>query len=428
MQRLRISDNSRFFSLEDETPFFWLGDTAWELFHKLNLEEIDYYFQTRAKQGFNIIQAVLLSELDGIKTGNYYGKKPLTKTEQSYDPSMPLVDEEFSYWDMVDAVIAMAEKYQLYLALLPSWGDKWNLAHGVGPVVFDERNAYDYGCFLGKRYKECNHIVWVMGGDRDLHTLEHFNIIKAMVKGIKDEGATQLMTMHPMGCKSSSHYFHEDEWLDFNMIQSSHGSRNYPNYKMIEEDYHRYPIKPVLEGEARYEDIAIGFQPSNGYFDESDIRQSAYWAVFSGACGYTYGHNSIWAMIREQEVNETYIMDWRKALSRPGSGQMNHLKKLMLSYSSFDWIPASNLIKDNQDGANHITACKGKDYVLVYSPNGVPFEFVDSMGMLVTKDLRWFNPRSGEEIIQRDNNCEAVRLIPPTSGRGQDWILIVSNL
>lgn len=425
MQRLCVSDNSRFLTLEDNTPFFWLGDTAWELFHKLSLEEIDFYLQTRAEQGFNVVQAVLLSELDGIHSGNYYGKKSLTETEQGYDPAQPLLEGEFSYWDMVDAVIALAMKYKIYLALLPSWGDKWNLAHGVGPVVFKEDNAYAYGYFLGQRYQKFNNIVWVMGGDRDLHTQKHFQIIEAMVKGMKAGGASQLMTMHPMGCKSSSHYFHEAEWLDFNMLQSSHGSRNYPNYKMIEIDYQKNPIKPTLDGEARYEDIAVGFQPVNGYFDEHDVRQSAYWSVFSGGLGYTYGHNSIWAMIKMSEVNETYVMDWKTALSRPGSKQMIYVKQLMEEYTQFDWVPASQLVNNNPDGANHITACKGKNYIMVYSPNGVPFEFTKDMDNNEVKSLRWFNPRNGEIIIQEEISWESDKMIPPSAGRGQDWVLIV---
>jgi hypothetical protein len=402
-----------------------LADTAWELFHKLSLEEIERYFKTRSEQGFNTIQAVLLAERDGINTCNYYGRKPLTETQQGYDPAFPSVEGEFSYWDMVDAVIVLAEKYQLYLALLPSWGDKWNLAHGVGPIVFNEINAYAYGRFLGERYQKYNNIIWVMGGDRDLHTHQHFQIIEAMVMGIKEEGANQLMTMHPMGCKSSSHYFHTAKWLDFNMLQSSHGSRNYPNYKLVETDYNKNPIKPVLEAEARYEDIAIGFQPANGYFDEHDVRQSAYWAVFSGSCGYTYGHNSIWAMIREQEVNETYIMSWEKALTRPGSRQMIHLKKLMSKHSFFDWQPASDLIKRNPEGANHITACKGDDYLMIYSPNGVPFEFEEVMEIRHIHTFIWYNPRNGEEHIQSVDSQELIKVIPPTAGRGQDWVLII---
>ncbi|MGF7143944.1 hypothetical protein HNQ56_002374 [Anaerotaenia torta] len=425
MQRLCVSDNRRFLTLEDKTPFFWLGDTAWELFHKLSLEEIDYYLRTRAGQGYNVVQAVLLSELDGIHTGNYYGKKPLGETEQGYDPALPLLEGEFSYWDMADAVIEMAGKHEIYLALLPSWGDKWNLAQGAGPVVFNEDNAYAYGRFLGQRYRNCNNIVWVMGGDRDLHTLKHFHIIEAMVKGIKDGGAAQLMTMHPMGCKSSSHYFHEAKWLDFNMLQSSHGSRNYPNYRMVETDYHKMPVKPTLDGEARYEDIAVGFQPSNGYFDEHDVRQSAYWAVFSGAFGYTYGHNSIWQMIRSTEINETYIMDWKRALTRAGSRQMIFLKELMQKYSCFDWVPASYLVKNNPDGANHMTVCKGSDYIMVYSPNGVPFEFINDMDFKPIKSLRWFCPRNGEILIQSESVSESGKMIPPSAGRGQDWVLII---
>ena len=40
-ERLRVSDNKRFLVHEDGKPFFWLGDTAWELFHRLDREQSD---------------------------------------------------------------------------------------------------------------------------------------------------------------------------------------------------------------------------------------------------------------------------------------------------------------------------------------------------------------------------------------------------
>ena len=61
MQRLKVSENKRFLCLEDGSPFFWLGDTAWELFHRLSLEEAERYFQVRAKQGFTVTQTVALA-------------------------------------------------------------------------------------------------------------------------------------------------------------------------------------------------------------------------------------------------------------------------------------------------------------------------------------------------------------------------------
>ena len=51
-----VSANNRYI-LKDGKPFFWMGDTGWELFHRLNKEQADYYLKRRAEQGFTVIQA-----------------------------------------------------------------------------------------------------------------------------------------------------------------------------------------------------------------------------------------------------------------------------------------------------------------------------------------------------------------------------------
>ena len=43
---LKISDNRRFLPHTDGTPFFYLGDTAWELLHRCTLEESERYLRT----------------------------------------------------------------------------------------------------------------------------------------------------------------------------------------------------------------------------------------------------------------------------------------------------------------------------------------------------------------------------------------------
>jgi hypothetical protein len=48
--------------------FFWLGDTAWELFHRLTREEAERYLENRRAKRFTVIQAVALAELDGPPT------------------------------------------------------------------------------------------------------------------------------------------------------------------------------------------------------------------------------------------------------------------------------------------------------------------------------------------------------------------------
>jgi hypothetical protein len=54
--RIKVSDNGHFLVNEDGAPFFWLGDTGWELFHRLNRNEALSYMKKRKEQGFNVIR------------------------------------------------------------------------------------------------------------------------------------------------------------------------------------------------------------------------------------------------------------------------------------------------------------------------------------------------------------------------------------
>jgi hypothetical protein len=65
--RLQVTADGRNIQYADGTPFFWLADTGWELFHRLKLEEIDRYLDNRSSKGFDIIQAVVLAEFNGLK-------------------------------------------------------------------------------------------------------------------------------------------------------------------------------------------------------------------------------------------------------------------------------------------------------------------------------------------------------------------------
>src|SRR3954471_19367651 len=77
LPQLKVSANKRFLVIADGKPFFWLGDTAWELFHRLNREDAERYLQNRARLRFTVVQAVALAELDGLAVPNAYGHIPL---------------------------------------------------------------------------------------------------------------------------------------------------------------------------------------------------------------------------------------------------------------------------------------------------------------------------------------------------------------
>ena len=95
-QQLKVSADKRFLTYADGKPFFYLGDTAWELFHRLNREEADGYLEDRAAKGFTVIQAVALAELDGLTVPNPYGNLPL----KNNDPAQPTE----AYFEHVDYI------------------------------------------------------------------------------------------------------------------------------------------------------------------------------------------------------------------------------------------------------------------------------------------------------------------------------------
>jgi hypothetical protein len=45
-----------------DQPFFYLGDTAWELFHRLDDKDMEKYLRNRAEKGFNSVMVVVLAE------------------------------------------------------------------------------------------------------------------------------------------------------------------------------------------------------------------------------------------------------------------------------------------------------------------------------------------------------------------------------
>ncbi|MDP8246076.1 MAG: glycoside hydrolase family 140 protein [Candidatus Hinthialibacter antarcticus] len=422
---LHVSENQRFLVHQDGTPFFYLGDTAWELFHRLNREEAEQYLENRRQKGMNVIQAVGLAELDGLNTPNAYGEKPLIDN----DPTKP----NEKYFEHVDFIVNTAKEKGLYIGFLPTWGDKATKAWGQGPVILTNDNTEDaraYGRFLGERYKDAPNIIWILIGDRDAEGYEA--IWRAMAKGIGegDRGA-HLITCHPMGGMSSSKWFHDDNWLDFNMLQSGHGSFDNTNYKMIDADYNRKPTKPTLDGEPRYENHPVNWKPENGWFNDFDVRQAAYWGVFAGGLGTTYGCHDIWQMVAPGHTPISSARgSWDGSLDLPGVFDMIHLRKLMESRPFFDRVPDPSLIAEGQfDDGRHLQATRGKDYAFVYVPYGTNFKL--NMGKISgdKSNAWWFNPRDGKagELFEVKNEGVYEFDPPGEPKRGNDWVLVLDD-
>lgn len=400
--RLQVSSNNRYLQFENGHPFFWLGDTGWLLPQHLDRSEVAYYLQKCRKAGYNMVQVQVLND---VPSYNIYGQE---SNPVGWDLSKADPDGVYSYWDHLDYIIETARQNGIYIGMVAIWGSQINNGN------INEQQAVDYGKFLAERYKNCKNIIWIMGGDikGDIHP----EIWNAMATEIKSIDRNHLMTYHPRGRYTSARWWSKASWLDFHMFQSGHrkygqrmGNKDYSIPDSTEEDNWMYvdstwaykPMKPVLDDEPSYEDIPMGLHdPNEARWKDCDVRRYAYWSVFAGSCGHTYGHNSIMQMIKPGYPTG-YGRDgeekpWYDALNAPGFNQMKYLKNLILSMPYFDRIPDQSVISGkNGTRYNRLIATRGNDYLLVYNYSGVPMTIDLKTITGKKKNLWWMNAADG---------------------------------
>lgn len=430
-QKLVVHETGRYLVTEDGKPFFWMADTAWELFHRCNREEADMYLNKRASQGFNVIQAVVLAELDGLNTPNPYGAIPVLNND-------PLQPNE-KYFEHVDYIINKADELGMYIALLPTWGDKlYRDSWGTGPEVFNVENARKFGAWLGNRYRNKDNLIWIIGGDRNPREGSSDTAVwNQMAEGIS-EGVggydNALMSFHPQPKEGggSSTWFHKEQWLDFNMHQTGHCA-NQGTYRHIQYDYELLPVKPVLDGEPLYEDHPNCFNAKElGHSIPEDIRRIMYWNVFAGAFGQTYGCHDVWQMFKTDKtpINQP-LRPWPKALDLPMANQVKHLKNLMLSRSFLTRIPDQSLIfRDQKENMEYLSATRdiAGQYAMIYFPSGGAAHL--DLTPLADRELFtwWYDPRTGNSFRGKKlERSDTVEIHAPTSGKGHDWVLVIDS-
>ena len=453
--QIRVTSNHRFLETKDGKPFFWLGDTDWELFHRLTREEAETFLEIRKQQGFNVIQAVALAEFNGLHQPNRYGDLPLLND----DPTKLAItsgnkvsnQNEYDYWDHVDFVIDKAEEKNLYIGLLPTWGDKVAHMWGDGPIVFNKENAYTYARTLAKRYGKKWNVLWILGGDRPAvyksskegidKEYDDRPIWNAMAKAIEDElGKDAFITYHPAGGpNSTTQYIHNEPWLDMNSFQSGHGARETEAWDWVSRDLAMKPTKPTLDMEPCYEDHPVNpwdgkWTRQRGYFTAYDVRARIYRGVFAGACGVTYGHHHIWQFLNK-DLNEPVnvgdtLIPWQKAAQAEAANEMKHLKKLMLSRPYNSRIEDQSIIKANRgkDYVDLVVATRDESgsYAMIYLPqnNQVSIDLSKISGTI--KSIGWFDPRTGKLSKGESVNGNGIQAFQPPK-EGRDWILIIDD-
>lgn len=469
MEKLRISENNRYFMTASGKTFTWIADTAWTMPQRMKWDDVEYYMQKRKNQGFTVLQIVALDPERDVEMRNPAGEKALPND----DPKTP----NEAYFRYLDWILDRAEHYGFYVLLLPVWGqlvtgDDWG--GGTYPKIVTEENAYEYGRWIGERYRNRNNILWCLGGDRQpIHKgcHDYRDVWRRMAEGLA-EGVTGhvlkynepdplweelLITYHACHeaetgeCSTMSYWDDNEAWIRFIMLQSGHGLKP-KNYEIVKREYDRKKVMPVWDGEPAYEMMPTTWPITDaGFHDDWMVRKRAYWSLLAGAFGYTYGHSSVWCMVSEKEKNAIAVYDWYESLHSVGSDQMRHLHSFMEALSICTCIPCQNILLEQRNSKEdvlnlHVQAAKdpsGK-FVCVYFPSGGA-ETLDMQDFATDREtlfLWWYNPRDGKfytpenEVTEKPIRKEIskvesevperiLKVSAPGEGPGSDWILLV---
>jgi hypothetical protein len=332
-------------------------------------------------------------------------------------------------------VIDKAAEKGIYIGLVPVWGSNVKGGH----VTNEE--AEIYARFLAKRYKNRSNIIWLNGGDiRGNDSIRIWNTIGTTINQID---TNNLITFHPFGRTTSSMWFHNESWLDFNMFQSGH--RRYDqddsewgfgqdNWKYVNHDYALIPVKPTIDGEPSYEGIPQGLHDTlQPYWNADDLRRYAYWSVFAGGFGFTYGANSVMQFHKPTDKKPSYGPReyWDEGIHLPGSGQMKFLKELILSRPFLERVPDQSLVEShNGQQYNYLAATRGTNYAFIYTYTGR--NITVQMGKIAGQRVKasWFKPSDGTKIeLGEFENHGTHEFDPPGEpAEGNDWVLILDSV
>lgn len=412
---LKVGKNGHYLVTAEGKPFFWLGDTAWRL-QLLAPDDLALYLDTRKAQGFNVIQGPILTR-----------DSPDYRGIANDDPAHP----NEAFFKHIDRIVEETARRGMYSALVVTWGLAFD-AFG-GP-----EGARRYGTWLGSRYRDHGNVIWIVSGEYAIerHDEPTLAVWRALGEGLRaGSRGLRLVTLHgswsPPALQTPSTFFHTDRFLSFNMIQSGQGGNNgdgAASWRLTGSDYRKQPVKPVIDGEATYERPANAEHPEwNGF----GVRRRAYWSVFAGAFGHTYGADIV-----------PYFKDgWRGALRREGAASLVHLKRLMESRPMLGRIPDDRLVEPPESETvrcrpgpipcgvpDHVQGTRDAAgrYAMVYIPGGNRTVSVDASRLSGARLVAWwFDPRNGAS--RRIGVVPIARDLRFTTPPGEDWVLVLDD-
>lgn len=405
----------------DGTPFFWLGDTAWNGPLKSTDDEWEEYLSDRESKGFTVIQ---------FATTQWRGCASDSEGRTAFKGSGRIaIDPEF--FKHLDGKIDRINAHGLVAAPVILWALPYGAGRELSPGYYlPDNEAILLARYMVARYG-ANHVIWMLGGDGKF--IDDFeqrwkNIGRGVFGSRNHPG---LVTLHPMGLSWYGNVYDDEDWLDIVGYQSSHSIRqdtiDWINKGPAANEWDKIPPRPIINLEPIYENIIPNAT-------ERDVRNACWWSLFATpAAGVSYGANGMWSWLREGEqiLNHRHnpnTKPWHESLALPGAAEAGYIAGFM---KRFDWTrlrPAPGLLA-SQPGTENFTnfisvlSTDTRDLILVYFPHKIKADIYNTDGLDYA--ARWFDTKQNT-FTKADITSEKghISAEPPVEG---DFVLVLEK-
>ena len=369
---IRVSPNGRYFVDPHGKPFFWSGDTQWELFRRFNSEQARCILKDRQAKGFNVI----LIMLTGVDAGNVL--PDMAAPYANLAGEMPWIDDDplqpnEAYFRHVDDMIRLGE--QTGQVFVVGVYHKWH----VQRIPLEK--ARRWAAWVARRYRDVPNLIWSMYPEAKE---TYIPVCRELAAGLQEgDGGAHLISVHPDPSVASSSFLHNEPWLAFNMIQTC---VDYDQINAaVSADYQRTPAKPVIMAEGAYEGEEFGKVQA-----AHEIRKQAYWTQLAGG-HHVYGHNDAWRFPLKFD-------DW---LGAPGAGQMRVFKEIITSLPEWwNLVPGPAIIASGAGrgySLNLAARSAAGRWILAYlsEPSSVTIR-LESLAASGQGRAHWIEPATGD--------------------------------
>jgi fibronectin type 3 domain-containing protein len=322
---LQASPNNRYLVRQDGTPFLIMGDSPQSLVGNLSAGDMATYMANREQLGFNSLWVNLLcTSYTGCNSNGttYDGVAPFTSGSSpvDYDLSTP----NSAFFTRVDSMVNLALTYDLVVFLDPIETGGWlDTLENNGST-----KAYNYGVYIGTRYKNFANIVWLHGNDFQSWSSSSTDnyLVEQVMAGIASVDSNHLQTIE---LNYDSSYSNQDSVLG-SLLTLDSAYTYYETYDMVLQSYNSSPAIPTYLVESNYEyENNTGAIPGNT--GPYVLREQAYWTMLSGGTGQIYGNHYTW----------TFIPGWQSFLNSPGALEIQYINQLFGSVSWWQLVPDS---------------------------------------------------------------------------------------